>query len=66
MLRFLGALAKGCIALCLVLLTLVGIGLVVLLYKFAGPIALGFLVCVLAYVLVDEAWNAVKKHWAKS
>ena len=43
MLGFLGAVIKGFTALCLVLLFFVGTGLLVLLYKFAGVLALGFL-----------------------
>lgn len=66
MLGFLGAVIKGFSALCLVLLFFVGIGLLVLLYKFAGVLALGFLCCVLAYVLIDEIWDAIKKRWAKT
>lgn len=65
MLRVLGALAKGFTALCMVLLFFVFLGLLWLIGKFAGVLALGFLAFVLAYVLVCECWDAVKRHWAK-
>ena len=66
MLKFLGALVKGFSALCLVLLFFVVLGLLVLLFKFAGVLALGFLCCVLAYVLIDEIWDAIKKSVGQS
>ena len=66
MLGFLGVLTKSFIALCCVLLFLVALGIIALLFKFAGVIALGFLLCVLAYVLVCECWDALIRHWAKT
>lgn len=62
MIKFLEAILKGVLSLFITLLVIVCLTVIVLLYTFSGWLALGFLVFLVVYVLVDELFKKFKKH----
>lgn len=62
MIKFLAAMMKGVLALFVTLLVILCIGFIWFLYTFSGWLALGFLVFLAVYVLIDEGIKGIKKR----
>lgn len=62
MIKFLAAMMKGVFALFATLLVLLCFGVIWLLYMFSGWLALGFLVFLVVYALIDECIKEINKR----
>lgn len=62
MIKFLAAMMKGVLALFVTLLVVMCMGIIAFLYMFSGWLALGFLVFLVVYVLIDEGIKRINKR----